>query len=125
MANDIIESHSVSLEVTNLKRDHNHVVGAMTPRTRQTFPPVTMGHIREHGCRDLLVSCVSPWCNHSARLTADWLADDTAVRALCPRMVCTRCGLIGADVRPDWSPHTQRPRPAWRALGPPLGGQIC
>jgi hypothetical protein len=26
--------------------------------------------------------------------------------SLCPRMVCTACGLIGADVRPDWSPHT-------------------
>src|SRR6266571_2241089 len=25
---------------------------------------------------------------------------------LCSRMVCTRCGLIGADVRPNWSPHT-------------------
>ena len=24
------------------------------------------------------------------------------------RMVCTARGLIGADVRPDWSPHTNR-----------------
>jgi hypothetical protein len=23
-------------------------------------------------------------------------------------MVCTRCGLIGTDVRPDWSPHTNK-----------------
>src|ERR1700736_6656671 len=23
-------------------------------------------------------------------------------------MVCTRCGLIGADVRPDWRPHVQQ-----------------
>jgi hypothetical protein len=79
---------------------------ASTRRPRQTFPPVTMGHIRGHGCRELLVSCVSPWCNHSAQLAADWLPDDAAVRALCPRMVCTACGLIGADVRPDWTPMT-------------------
>jgi len=24
-------------------------------------------------------------------------------------MVCTACGLIGADVRPDWSAHTNKP----------------
>jgi hypothetical protein len=40
---------------------------------------------------------------------ADWLPDETPVRALCDRMVCTACGLIGADVRPDWSAHTNRP----------------
>jgi hypothetical protein len=34
------------------------------------------------------------------------------VRSLRPRMVCTRCGLIGAEVRPDWSPHTSPPPPS-------------
>jgi hypothetical protein len=28
----------------------------MVPKA-ETFPPVTMGHIRGHGCRDLLVYC--------------------------------------------------------------------
>ena len=37
--------------------------------------------------------------NHSATLNADWLPGDTPLRALCPRMVCTACGLIGADER--------------------------
>lgn len=32
---------------------------ASTPGTRRTFAPVTMGHIRSHGCRELLVSCSS------------------------------------------------------------------
>jgi hypothetical protein len=27
---------------------------------RETFEPVTLGHIRSHGCRDLLVYCGSP-----------------------------------------------------------------
>jgi hypothetical protein len=38
------------------------------------------------------------------------LSDETVVRSLCPRMVCTRWGLVGADVRPDWSPHVNKRR---------------
>ena len=30
-------------------------VGPMVPRKTETFEPVTLGHIRSHGCRDLLV----------------------------------------------------------------------
>jgi uncharacterized C2H2 Zn-finger protein len=41
-------------------------------------------------------------------MNGDWLADDVSVRSLCGRMVCTRCGTIGADVRPDWSPHVNK-----------------
>jgi hypothetical protein len=77
----------------------------MTVRKRETLEPVTMGHIRSHGCRDLLVYCESIFCNHSATLNADGLPEDTVLLTLDPRMVCTKCGLIGADVRPDWSPH--------------------
>jgi len=80
----------------------------MRPRRYETFGAVTLAHIRSHGCRDLLVYCESIWCNHSVVMNADWLPDDMPVRSLCPRMVCTACGLIGADVRPDWSPHTNR-----------------
>jgi hypothetical protein len=83
-------------------------VHVMTPRQRETFPPVTLGHIRGHGCRNLVVYCHSLWCNHSAVINADWLPDETPVRSLSPRMVCTACGLIGAEVRPDWSPHTNK-----------------
>jgi hypothetical protein len=32
----------------------------------------------------------------------DLLPDDVPMRALCPRMVRTRCGMIGANVRPDY-----------------------
>lgn len=70
---------------------------------------MTLSHLRGYGCRNLLVYCVSPWCNHSAVLNADWLPGDTAIRALDRLMVCTACGLIGADVRPDWRPHTGGP----------------
>src|SRR5438067_12212402 len=62
----------------------------MTSRQRETFPPVTLGHIRSHGCRDLLVYCGSTWCHHDAVINADRLPDETAVRSQCSRMVCTR-----------------------------------
>jgi len=54
-------------------------VATMTPPSQQPVDFVTMGHIRSHGCRDLLVYCNSVWCNHSARLNADWLSDDTVL----------------------------------------------
>ena len=77
-------------------------------RQRETFDPVAMRHIRSHG--DLLVYCISGRCHHSAALNADWQSDETPVRSLCSRMVCTCCGMIGADVRPDWSPHVNKRR---------------
>jgi hypothetical protein len=47
----------------------------------ETFPPLTMGHIRGHGCRDLLVYCGSGRCHHSATMNADWLPDKLPVRS--------------------------------------------
>jgi hypothetical protein len=34
--------------------------------------------------------------------------DDTVVRTLGPKMICTKCSHRGADVRPDWSPHVNK-----------------
>ena len=34
--------------------------------------------------------------------------DDTGIRDFCPKPVCTKCGMIGEDVRPDWSAHDAR-----------------
>jgi hypothetical protein len=73
------------------------------PAEAETFESVTMGHLRGHGVTRLLVYCTSGWCHHVATLEPDWLPDDVRLLALRPRMVCTRCGLVGADVRPDWS----------------------
>ncbi|SRR6266481_2985656 len=69
-------------------------VFVMTPRQRETLPPATLGQIRGHGCRNLLVYCESLWCNHSAVMNADGLPDEMPVRSLCPRMVWTACGLV-------------------------------
>jgi hypothetical protein len=69
----------------------------MTVREQETFPPVTLGHIRGHGCRDLLVYCGSIDCNHQTKMNADHLPDETPIRPLGARMVCSRSGHRGAD----------------------------
>jgi hypothetical protein len=66
-------------------------------------PPVTLGHIRRHGVRHLLIYCSTGRCHHSAVINADRWSDDTVLLELNRRVVCTRCGMIGADVRPNWS----------------------
>jgi hypothetical protein len=71
--------------------------------------PATIGDLRAYGCRGILVSCTSEWCLHSATVKADWLPDDVAVRSLCPLMVCTACGSIGADVQPDGPSEPDNP----------------
>jgi hypothetical protein len=83
----------------------------MAPRRRETFERVTLAHIRRLGCRDLLVYCGSIHCSHGGKLSGDRFSDETPIRPLGARMVCTKCGHVGADVRPDWSPHTNRPPP--------------
>ena len=42
-------------------------------------------------------------CHHSAIVNADCWPDETVLLDLDKKGVCTRCGIIGADVRPNWS----------------------
>jgi hypothetical protein len=72
-------------------------------------PPVTLAHMRAQGVRRLLIYCSAVlYCHHSGTVDADRWPDETALRDLCPKAVCTQCGIIGADVRPDWSERTSR-----------------
>jgi hypothetical protein len=66
---------------------------------------MTLGNMRANGVRSLDV-CL--WlCHHRAILSADpW--PDVPVPMFGPRMVCTRCGIIGADARPNWREHPPR-----------------
>ena len=41
-------------------------------------------------------------------LERDPWPDNVPVPLFGPRMVCTRCGIIGADVRPNWREQPQR-----------------
>ena len=61
---------------------------------------MTLGNLRELGVRSLAVTC--GLCHREAVLLVDGWGDDMFVRDFRPRMVCTRCGIIGADARPNW-----------------------
>jgi hypothetical protein len=41
-------------------------------------------------------------------LSADRWPDDVAVSTFGPRMVCTSCGIVGADARPNWKEQPPR-----------------
>jgi hypothetical protein len=45
---------------------------------------------------------------HMAIMSADPWSDDVPVPTFGPRMVCTRCGIIGADARPYWQEQPPR-----------------
>lgn len=63
-------------------------------------PPMTLGNMRELGVRSLAVTC--ELCHHEAVVPAGHWRDGALVRAFRPRIVCTQCGIIGADARPNW-----------------------
>ena len=76
---------------------------------RYQGPPVTLGHIRSHGVRRLLIYCnAGLYCHHSAVIDADRRPDDTVLLDLDRRAVCTKCGIIGAYARPNWKERSQR-----------------
>ena len=55
---------------------------------------------REHGVRSLSVAC--HLCHHRAVMNVDGFGDSVTLPAFGPRMVCTSCGIVAADARPNW-----------------------
>jgi hypothetical protein len=55
--------------------------------------------MRQNGVRSLAVSCWA--CHHEAVIDVEVWPDHVPVPAFGPRMVCTRCGIMGADARPN------------------------
>jgi hypothetical protein len=78
----------------------------VTRRIRYEIEPMTLGNMRELGVRSLDVSCWN--CQHRAVLSADRWPDNVAVPTFGPRMVCTTCGIVGADARPNWQEQPPR-----------------
>ena len=77
------------------------------PRSAAPLIPMTLGNMRAQGVRSLSVSC---WqCHHDALLNVDRWPDRVYVPSFGPQMVCTRCGTIGADARPNWQERLERP----------------
>jgi hypothetical protein len=57
--------------------------------------------------RDRLIYCSNaPRWRHKSKINADRLTDNTAIADIEPLFVCTQCGAIGAELRPDFSRHT-------------------
>jgi len=67
-----------------------------------THVMMTLGNMRENGERSLAITCGALWC-HRPALDVSGYADDVTVPSLGPRMVCTMCGAVGADARPNWN----------------------
>jgi hypothetical protein len=100
------------------------------PSSRDPIEPMDLANMRQNGVRSLAVQCHK--CRHQVIINADHWPGDLTVKSFEPRMVCTKCGTIGADVRPNW-PERKRyeltppaacsvPGPraaAGRLLGPP------
>ena len=62
--------------------------------------PMTLGNMRQHGVRSLVIAC--SLCRHEAVISAEPWPDSVPVPTFGPRMVCTDCGIIDADARPNW-----------------------
>jgi hypothetical protein len=76
-------------------------------------PPITLGQMRSHAVKRLLIYCSAGLDrHHSAVGGADRRPDDTAMNNLCRRAVCTKFGIIGADLRPDWDDRPKGARSA-------------
>jgi hypothetical protein len=56
--------------------------------------------MRANGARSLNVQCKQ--CRHRVIVNVDHLPGDLTVPSFGPRMVCIKCGTVGADVRPNW-----------------------
>ena len=87
--------------VRSARRPPREELQSCRPFERYSGPPMTLGNMRENGVRRLAVDCEG--CHHQALLGVDEYSANIPVSAFGPRMVCTRCGAIGADARPNWN----------------------
>ena len=78
----------------------------MMARFDQVTETMTLGDLRELGVRSLGFQCHR--CHHERTTNADHLPGALTVPSFIPRMVCTRCGIGGADARPNWKEQLPR-----------------
>jgi hypothetical protein len=69
-------------------------------RFNEPIEPMDLANMRQNGVRSLAIQCHQ--CRHEVIMNMDHLPDHMTVPSFGPRMVCTKCGTIGADVRPNW-----------------------
>jgi hypothetical protein len=56
--------------------------------------------MRQNGVSSLVVMCHG--CGHEVIVNVDQYPGDLLAREFGPRMVCTKCCMVGADVWPNW-----------------------
>jgi hypothetical protein len=76
------------------------MVSAVRPPSKYKIEPMDLANIRQNGVRSLLVMCYG--CQHEVVINVDQYPGELLVREFGTRMVCTNCGMVGADVRPNW-----------------------
>jgi hypothetical protein len=70
---------------------------------------MTLGNMRRLGPRSLDVTCKA--CGYHTTVNVDAYPDHLGVPSFGLRMRCTRCGHLGASVRPDWRQLRAAPKP--------------
>ena len=63
--------------------------------------PMTLRNMRSLGPRSLDVQCRA--CDYQTTINVDKWPDEEPVPAFGLRMRCSKCGHLGASVRPDWT----------------------
>jgi hypothetical protein len=69
-------------------------------RFNDPIEQMSLDNMRQNGMRSLDIQCYQ--CLHQVILNVDHLSGLLTVPAFKVKMVCTKCGTIGADVRPNW-----------------------
>jgi hypothetical protein len=69
-------------------------------RFNELIEPMDLDNMRQNGVRSLDVMCLN--CRHESVINVDHLPGLLTVPSFKAKMVCTKCGTIGADVRPNW-----------------------
>jgi hypothetical protein len=73
---------------------------AVAEHSKYEIDPIDLANMRQNGVRSLAVACFG--CGHEVIVNVDKYPGDLLVKEFGPRMVCTECGMVGADVRPNW-----------------------
>jgi hypothetical protein len=65
-------------------------------------PPADQIQVRADGTRVRSLEVLCQGGRREVILNVDQDPGDLLVREFGPRLVCTQCGMVGADVRPNW-----------------------
>jgi hypothetical protein len=74
-------------------------------------PPMTLGNMRVLGVNNLLATCLSDACRHTALINVWSYPAETEIPYFKSRVVCAKCGSRGIkiDVRPNWKEQLPEP----------------